>query len=191
MKKIAHALYAGCVVVLVAWCFPNSSAESKTILEDGKASEEIASLRATLNQRDEELQALSSGASLLLAMNRDASRFRKLTDFLATIKAGQLRCEVRDLEYYPAVLYIYRTSYYLPDGSYRPTLGRKSALVLVDAKNRNVIDFTFETGYRSDDISSQEPHYEGSWDRKDGTTVRYRLLSSGFQTSQSEAVNGS
>ena len=186
MRRIANSLFAVFVAVLIASCSQYTAIDRKTTQDNSKASEEIASLRATLVKCEEDVQVLSRGTSLLLSMNRESERFRKLTEFLATINAYQLRCEIRELEHYPSFLYIYRTSYYLPDGSYRPTLERKSALVLVDAKTRNVIDFTFETGYRSDGISSQEPHYEGSWDREDGTSVRYRLLPSGFQTSKSQ-----
>lgn len=186
MKRIASSLFAVCVVVLIASCSQYTAIDRKTMLDNAKASEEIASLRATLDQYEEDLQALSRGTSLLLSVNRESDRFKKLTDFLATINADQLRCEIRELEHYPSFLYIYRTSYYLPDGSYRPPFERKSALVLVDAKTRNVIDFTFESGYRSDGISSQEPHYEGSWDREDGTSVRYKILPSGLETSKSQ-----
>lgn len=186
MKRVANSLVAGFAVLLIAGCSQDTDTDSKTPRKNAKASEELVSLPAMLDERDGELKALSRGMSLLLAMNRESDRFSTLTEFLATINADQLRCEIRELEYYPLVLYIYRTSYYLPDGSHRPTSDRKSALVLVDEKTRRVIDFTFATGYRSDDISSQEPHYEGSWDREDGTSVRYRLLPSGFEISMSE-----
>ena len=61
-------------------------------------------------------------------------------------------------------------------------------MVLVDPKTRRVIDFTFETGYRTDHLSSEEPHYEGSWDREDETSGKYRILRSGFETSKSEVL---
>lgn len=180
MKRIANSLIAGCIVLLIAGCSQRTNIGSQTRRTVDTYDIDL------FEKLDGELKALSRGVSLLLAMNRESDRFTTLTDFLATIDAGQLRCEIRELEYYPLVLYIYHTSYYLPDGSYRPTLDRKSALVLVDAKTHRVIDFTFETGYRTDAISSQEPYYEGSWDRKDGTTVTYRLLPSGFEVSKAE-----
>ena len=103
---------------------------------------------------------------------------------LKTIEADELRCEVRELKHFPLLLYVYRTSYTLPDGSYRKTFDRKSALVLVDTKTLRIIDFAFESGYRTDSSSSVEPHHEGSWDHEDGTSIRYIVRPTGFEISK-------
>ena len=148
---------------------------------NSKLNDEVTSLRSQNTDLDEKLEQQSRGASVLLALVSEPQRYRSLTDFLATIDASQLRCEIRELEYYPLVLYIYRTSYFLPDHSNRSVYDRKSGLVLVDAKTSAVIDFKFGTGYRTDGVSSVEPHYEGSWEHEDGTIAKYRILRSGFK----------
>ena len=62
--------------------------------------------------------------------------------------------------------------------------------MLVDAKTSAVIDFKFGTGYRTDGVSSVEPHYEGSWEHEDGTIAKYRILRSGFKNSEPEKGSG-
>ena len=106
MNRIANSLFAVCVVVLIASCSQYTAIDRKTTQDNAKAFEEIASLRATLDKCEEDLKALRRGTSLLLSMNRESDRFRKLTEFLATINADQLRCEIRELEHYPSFLYI-------------------------------------------------------------------------------------
>ena len=153
---------------------------------NSKLNDEVTSLSSQNTDLEEKLEQQSRGASLLLALVSEPQRYRSLTDFLATIDASQLRCEITELEYYPLVLYIYRTSYCLPDDSYRSVFDRKSGLVLVDARTNAVIDFKFGTGYHTYGVSSVEPHYEGSWEHKDGTMEKYRILRSGFKNSNSK-----
>ena len=179
MKQNAQFLLAVCIFFLVAGCAQNTSTPTPKP-DAASVSEEHKALRALLKQRDEELMQMARGTSLLLTISREPERYRPLTDFLAAIDENELRCTVTELNGSPLLLYAYHRSYVLPDRSHRPVFDRKSALVLVDAKTRSVIDFVVGTGYRSEGHAAGEP-WTTEWQHQDNTRVRYRILSSGFE----------
>lgn len=139
------------------------------------------SLDRCLAERD----YLAQGAHLLATMNHDSAKHQELFAFVRTIGPESLRCLIRDLEQgNNLVVYSFHSSYELADGTYRPHLDRKSALVLVDTISLNVIDIIMHEGYRSEGktvILGVVQPWTASWDQKDGTTIEYQILPTGFE----------
>ena len=119
-------------------------------------------------------------------MNHESSKHRALFDFLGTIDPESLRCEIVDVDLEPGdklVLYSFHSSYELADGSPRPVLERKSALLLVDTSTFTVIDVVMAEGYRTESRSGPAPmtSWDTEWLKQDGSTIKYRILPTGFE----------
>jgi hypothetical protein len=152
---------------------------------------EIDGLNYWSEFQNEELVGLSQGTVLLLAMGKEPEKHGKFFAFLETIPPDQLRSSKIEMpEYKNLVMYSFHTSYYLPDGSYRPVFDRKTALVLVDADARKVIDVVMGDGYRTGSLTTglvtDFPERTAEWQTRDGNVTKYQILPTGFESIPSE-----